>query len=93
MPKGGTSVRPTQITVRILEPVSTTGLTGRDVRKLRETVRSRIARALGQDEPATERSNGAPSSARAGSTEPAVPIVVPPAEGAATDRTEGPARR
>jgi 1-acyl-sn-glycerol-3-phosphate acyltransferase len=89
MPKGGPWVRPAQITVRILEPVSTTGLTGRDVRRLREIVRNRIARALGQDGPATESSNGAPSSSRAESTERAAPIAVPPqAELAATDQTQ-----
>jgi 1-acyl-sn-glycerol-3-phosphate acyltransferase len=83
MPKGGPWIRPAQITVRILEPLSTTGLTGRDVRKLRETVRNRIARALGQDEPAN----------RAGSTERAVPIAIPTAELAATDHAQASAGR
>jgi 1-acyl-sn-glycerol-3-phosphate acyltransferase len=46
MPKGGPWVRPTRITVRILEPVPTEGLSGRNVRKLRDDVRDRIARAI-----------------------------------------------
>jgi 1-acyl-sn-glycerol-3-phosphate acyltransferase len=51
MPKGSPWVRPTKITVRILEPVPTSGLKGRDVRRLRDDVRDRIARALERDEP------------------------------------------
>jgi 1-acyl-sn-glycerol-3-phosphate acyltransferase len=51
MPKGGPWVRPAKITVRILEPVPTAGLKGRDVRRLRDDVRDRIARALEKDEP------------------------------------------
>jgi 1-acyl-sn-glycerol-3-phosphate acyltransferase len=47
MPKGSPWVRPATITVRILEPVPTAGLLGRDVRRLREDVRDRIADALG----------------------------------------------
>jgi 1-acyl-sn-glycerol-3-phosphate acyltransferase len=46
MPKGGPWVRPTQITVRILEPLPTEGLSGRNVRKLRDDVHDRIARAI-----------------------------------------------
>lgn len=52
MPKGSPWVRPSRLTVRILEPVPTTGLSDRDLRKLRDGVRDTIARALeGQDEP------------------------------------------
>ncbi|HTP28383.1 MAG TPA: lysophospholipid acyltransferase family protein [Anaeromyxobacteraceae bacterium] len=72
MPKGGPWVRPTQITVRILEPVSVTGLTGRDVRRLRESVRSRIAHALGQEHSAAELPKRTPSLTRMGSTKDAV---------------------
>jgi 1-acyl-sn-glycerol-3-phosphate acyltransferase len=46
MPKGSPWVRPATITVRILDPVPTAGLLGRDVRRLREDVRDRIAGAL-----------------------------------------------
>jgi 1-acyl-sn-glycerol-3-phosphate acyltransferase len=46
MPKGGPWVRPTQITVRILDPLPTEGLSGRNVRKLRDDVHDRIARAI-----------------------------------------------
>jgi 1-acyl-sn-glycerol-3-phosphate acyltransferase len=56
MPKGSPWVRPAQLTVRILEPVSTAGLGDRDLRKLRDGVRDSIARALeGQDEQAATR--------------------------------------
>jgi 1-acyl-sn-glycerol-3-phosphate acyltransferase len=52
MPKGSPWVRPSRLTVRILEPVPTAGLSDRDLRKLRDGVRDAIARALeGQDEP------------------------------------------
>ncbi len=52
MPKGSPWVRPSRLTVRILEPVPTAGLSDRDLRKLRDGVRDTIARALeGQDEP------------------------------------------
>ena len=51
MPKGSPWVRPTRITVRILEPVPTKGLSGRNVRKLRDEVRDRIARAIDGGEP------------------------------------------
>jgi 1-acyl-sn-glycerol-3-phosphate acyltransferase len=54
MPKGGPWVRPTKVSVKILEPVPTAGLRGRDVRKLRDDVRDRIARALGEDVPAAK---------------------------------------
>ncbi len=51
MPKGSPWVRPSRLTVRILEPVPTAGLSDRDLRKLRDGVRDTIARALeGQDE-------------------------------------------
>jgi 1-acyl-sn-glycerol-3-phosphate acyltransferase len=46
MPKGGMWVRPARITVRILEPVPTAGLRGYEVRKLRDDVQDRIARAV-----------------------------------------------
>jgi 1-acyl-sn-glycerol-3-phosphate acyltransferase len=52
MPKGTPWVRPAKITVRVLEPVPTSGLKGRDVRRLRDDVRERIARALEGDEAA-----------------------------------------
>ncbi|HTP25025.1 MAG TPA: lysophospholipid acyltransferase family protein [Anaeromyxobacteraceae bacterium] len=52
MPRGGPWVRPTRITVQILEPVPTAGLGRRGVRTLSDTVRRRIARALEQSEPA-----------------------------------------
>ncbi len=51
MPKGGPWVRPTRITVRILEPLPTEGLSGRNVRKLRDDVHDRIARAMEGNEP------------------------------------------
>jgi 1-acyl-sn-glycerol-3-phosphate acyltransferase len=54
MPKGGPWVRPTKVSVKILEPIPTAGLRGRDVRKLRDDVRDRIARALGEDVPAAK---------------------------------------
>jgi 1-acyl-sn-glycerol-3-phosphate acyltransferase len=54
MPKGGPWVRPTKVSVKILEPVPTAGLRGRDVRKLRDDVRDRIARALDEDVPAAK---------------------------------------
>jgi 1-acyl-sn-glycerol-3-phosphate acyltransferase len=53
MPKGSPWVRPATITVRILEPVPTVGLKGRDVRRLRDDVRGRIARALEGEQPGT----------------------------------------
>lgn len=46
MPKGSPWVRPARLTVRILEPVPTAGLGDRDLRKLRDGVRDRIAQAL-----------------------------------------------
>jgi len=46
MPKGSPWARPAKVTIRILEPVPTIGLRGRDVRKLRDDVHNRIARAL-----------------------------------------------
>jgi len=46
MPKGSPWVRPAKVTIRILEPVPTTGLRGYDVRKLRDDVRDRIEHAL-----------------------------------------------
>jgi 1-acyl-sn-glycerol-3-phosphate acyltransferase len=53
MPKGSPWVRPSRLTVRILEPVPTAGMGDRDLRRLRDGVRDTIARALeGQDEPA-----------------------------------------
>ena len=53
MPKGSPWVRPSRLTVRILEPVPTAGLGDRDLRRLRDGVRDTIARALeGQDRPA-----------------------------------------
>jgi 1-acyl-sn-glycerol-3-phosphate acyltransferase len=51
MPKGGPWVRPSRLTVRILDPVPTQGLGDRDLRKLRDGVRESIARALASDEP------------------------------------------
>src|SRR6266542_4424955 len=54
MPKGSPCVRPAKITIRILEPVPTAGLKGRDVRRLRDDVRDRIARALAGAEPAAQ---------------------------------------
>jgi len=54
MPKGGPWVRPTKVSVKILEPIPTAGLRGRDVRKLRDDVRDRIARALDDDVPAAK---------------------------------------
>jgi 1-acyl-sn-glycerol-3-phosphate acyltransferase len=54
MPKGGPWVRPTKVSVKILEPIPTAGLRGRDVRKLRDDVRDRIARALDEDVPAAK---------------------------------------
>ena len=54
MPKGGPWVRPTTVSVKILEPIPTAGLRGRDVRKLRDDVRDRIARALDEDVPAAK---------------------------------------
>jgi 1-acyl-sn-glycerol-3-phosphate acyltransferase len=48
MPKGSPWVRPAKLVVRILEPVPTTGLTDRDLRALRDGVRGRIERALGE---------------------------------------------
>jgi 1-acyl-sn-glycerol-3-phosphate acyltransferase len=53
LPKGSYWVRPAKITIRILEPVPTAGLKGRDVRRLRDDVTGRIARALEADEPIT----------------------------------------
>jgi 1-acyl-sn-glycerol-3-phosphate acyltransferase len=56
MPKGSPWVRPSELTLRILEPVPTAGLTDRDLRKLRDGVRSQIAGALGlPDEPVRRR--------------------------------------
>jgi 1-acyl-sn-glycerol-3-phosphate acyltransferase len=49
LPKGSPWLRPATITVRILDPVPTAGLTGRQVRKLRDEVRNSIARALAQE--------------------------------------------
>jgi 1-acyl-sn-glycerol-3-phosphate acyltransferase len=46
MPKGTPWVRPSRLTVRILEPVPTKGLGDRDLRKLRDDVQGRIAAAL-----------------------------------------------
>jgi 1-acyl-sn-glycerol-3-phosphate acyltransferase len=46
MPKGSPWVRPTRITVRILDPVPTTGMTNRELRGLVEGVRERIAGAV-----------------------------------------------
>ena len=46
MPKGSPWVRPARLDIRILEPVPTTGLGDRDLRKLRDGVRDSIARAL-----------------------------------------------
>jgi 1-acyl-sn-glycerol-3-phosphate acyltransferase len=54
MPKGGPWVRPAKVSVKILEPIPTAGLRGRDVRKLRDDVRDRIARALDEDVPAAK---------------------------------------
>jgi len=52
MPKGSPWVRPSRLTVRILEPVPTAGLGDRDLRTLRDGVRDSIARALeDRDEP------------------------------------------
>jgi len=45
MPKGSPWIRPTLVLVRLLEPVATKGMTGGDVVKLMETVRTRIAEA------------------------------------------------
>jgi 1-acyl-sn-glycerol-3-phosphate acyltransferase len=63
MPKGNPWVRPTRITIRILDPVPTAGLTNRNVRKLRDEVRDRLAHALGQGAPSASaerpRANGA----------------------------------
>lgn len=50
MPKGGIWVRPTTITLRILEPVPTAGLKGHQVRTVRDDVRERIERALELEE-------------------------------------------
>jgi 1-acyl-sn-glycerol-3-phosphate acyltransferase len=52
MPKGSPWVRPTHISVRILDPVPTAGLKGRDVRRLRDDVQDRIAKSRENDEPA-----------------------------------------
>ncbi len=49
MPKGSPWVRPSQLVVRILDPVPTAGMTDRDLRRLRDGVRDAIARALGQE--------------------------------------------
>jgi len=49
MPKGGPWLRPSQLTLRILDPVPTKGLGNRDLRRLRDDARERIARALGQE--------------------------------------------
>ncbi len=49
MPKGSPWVRPARMLVRILEPVPTQGLTPDDLAALRDDVRGRIARALGQE--------------------------------------------
>ena len=46
MPKGGFWVRPTTITLRILEPVPTAGLKIHEIPRVRDDVRQRIARAL-----------------------------------------------
>ena len=51
MPKGTPWVRPSRLTVRILDPVPTAGLGDRDLRRLRDGVRDAIARAL-EEEPA-----------------------------------------
>ncbi len=48
MVRGSLWVRPARLTARILEPVPTAGLTSRNVRRLRDEVRDRIAAALGQ---------------------------------------------
>jgi 1-acyl-sn-glycerol-3-phosphate acyltransferase len=45
MPKGSPWIRPTLVLIRVLEPVETKGMTGADVVKLMETVRTRIAAA------------------------------------------------
>jgi 1-acyl-sn-glycerol-3-phosphate acyltransferase len=45
MPKGSPWIRPTLVLIRVLEPVETKGMTGADVVKLMETVRTRIASA------------------------------------------------
>jgi len=50
MPKGGFWVRPTTITLRILEPVPTAGLKIYEIPKVRDEVRARIARALELEE-------------------------------------------
>jgi len=46
MPKGGIWVRPTTITLHILEPVPTEDLKAYEIRKVRDGVREHIARAL-----------------------------------------------
>jgi len=46
MPKGTPWVRPSRLTVRILDPVPTKGLGDRDLRKLRDDVQAMIAAAL-----------------------------------------------
>lgn len=64
MPKGGPWVRPSRLTVRILDPVPTSGLGDRDLRKLRDGVRDTIARAIGQEpEPPRRRRPAAESAA------------------------------
>ncbi len=45
MPKGSPWIRPTLVIVRLLPPVETKGMTGADVLKLMEDVRTRIAAA------------------------------------------------
>ncbi len=50
MPKGSPWVRPARIHVQILDPVPVSGLGERDVLRLRDEVRGRIAAALGQQD-------------------------------------------
>ncbi len=50
MPKGSPWVRPARLTARILAPVPTVGLGDRDVQRIRDDVRERIARALAEEE-------------------------------------------
>jgi len=82
LPRGGLRIHPATIVVRILEPVPTVGLTTRDTRQLRDRVRDRIARALGQD---TAPVSAVASPAAAGAVGLQVPAASLPPKSAAVE--------
>ena len=70
MPKGSPWVRPSELTLRILDPVPTAGVTDRELRKLRDGVRAQIARALGLDEGPPPRARRPAPASKSASAEP-----------------------